>query len=146
MTEEQRLRERLELTQFAIELAVDMIYLIDEDGRIQDVNDSACRCLGYSRLELLQMKISQLDALSVEVSWDFHWANIGKGKWLQFESRHQTYDGVEFPIEVTANLFLREGKKFHCVIVRDISQRKKAELELFQSHQLTRAIIDAFRA
>ena len=59
VTEEQRLRERLELTQFAVEHAADMIYLIDESGRIQDVNDAVCHRLGYGRLQLLQMNIGR---------------------------------------------------------------------------------------
>ncbi len=144
VTEEQRLRERLELTQFAVEHAADMIYLIDAAGRIQDVNDAVCRRLGYNRLQLLQMKMSELDAASAEQPWAAQWANIGKEKRLRFESRHRTHEGEEFPVEVTANLLLRDGKAFHCVIVRDISQRQKAATQLFQAHQLTRAIIDAY--
>ncbi len=144
VTEEQRLRERLELTQFAVEHAADMIYLIDEAGRIQDVNDAVCHLLDYSRFQLLQMTIGQLDPGATPAVWARHWEMLKRQKLLRYESRHRTSQGEEFPVEVTTNLLVREGDMLHCVIVRDITQRKKAELDLRRSNQLTRSIIDAF--
>ena len=136
------MRERLELTQFAVEHAADMIYLIDESGRIQDVNDAVCHRLGHGRLQLLQMHIGQLDPQATPENWSKHWEKLRQQRLLRYESRHRTRQGEEFPVELTANVLVREGKMLHCVMVRDITQRKKAELDLLRSHQLTRSIID----
>jgi PAS domain S-box-containing protein len=144
VTEEQRLRERLELIQFVVEHAADMIYLVDEQGRIQEVNDAVCRKLGHSRRELLEMNIAQIDPQANSAQWAAHWQSIKQQKLVCFESIHRTRDGEEFPVEVIANVLVRNGKTINCSFVRDISKRKQAEAELLQSHLLTRAIIDAF--
>jgi PAS domain S-box-containing protein len=144
VTEEQRLRERLELIQFAVEHAADMIYLIDESGRITDVNEAVCRKFGRTRRALLEMNIAQIDPQATADQWASHWKTIKQQKLLRFESTHRTSDGEEFPVEVIANMLVRNGKELNCSFVRDISKRKKAEAELLQSHLLTRAIIDAF--
>jgi PAS domain S-box-containing protein len=144
VTEEQRLRERLELTQFVVENAADMIYLVDEAGRVQEVNDAVCHWLGYNRLHLLQMSIDQLDPNITPEIWAKRWEELRQQKLLRYESTHRTSSDEEFPVEVTTNLLVREGRMLHCVIVRDITSRKRAELALLRSHQMTRAIIDAF--
>lgn len=144
VTEEQRLRDRLELIQFAVEHAGDMVYLLDESGRIHDVNDAVCRRLGYDRCALLSMHVSEIDPRATTQHWPLHWQALRQKKLLRFESVHRTRDGEEFPIEVTANLLVRNGRSLTCNFVRDISKRKEAERELLHSHQLTRAIIDAF--
>ncbi len=144
VTEEQRLRDRLELIQFAVEHAAEMVYLVDEDGCVQDVNDAVCTRLGHGRRELQGMSIVHIDPQATADHWAAHWEAIKNHKQLRFESYHRTRDGEEFPVEVIANLLVRNGKTFNCSFVRDITKRKKAEIELLQSHLLTRAIIDTF--
>ena len=144
VTEEQRLRERLELIQFAVEHAADMIFFTDENGRFVDVNTAACQRLGYSRFELLQMSIIQIDSNLNADLWAWHWQNLRQHKQLRIEARYRTRSGEEFPIESTSNWLIREGRALQCGIVRDIGRRKKAELELSRSNELTRSIIDAF--
>jgi PAS domain S-box-containing protein len=144
VTEEQQLRGRLELIQFAVDQAADMIYLIDAEGRFHDANEAVCHRLGYSRVELLQLSIEQIDPSASAENWRAHWSALEQQKQLCFESRLRTRAGDEFPVEVTTNLLVRDGTAVNCAIVRDISRRKLAEAELLRSHRLTRAIIDAF--
>ena len=51
------------------ELAADEVFWIHPDASIFYVNKSACDKLGYSREELLQMKIGQLDPFFPEENW-----------------------------------------------------------------------------
>src|SRR5204862_3164143 len=50
-------RERLALTQFAIEQATEALFWIDSDGRIVNANGAATRLTGYARDELLRMRV-----------------------------------------------------------------------------------------
>src|SRR6202012_1205627 len=43
-----------------IEQASDAIYVIDTDGNFTDVNDSMCKMLGYTREELMQLKVASI--------------------------------------------------------------------------------------
>lgn len=52
--------ETLELKQFAIDHSGDPTFWIRRDGSFSDVNEAACRMLGYSRHELLAMSVSDI--------------------------------------------------------------------------------------
>ena len=46
-----------------------------------------------------------------------------------FETRHKSKDGRVFPVEITANFFEYGGTRYIMSLVRDISERKRAEEE-----------------
>ncbi|MEO8359151.1 MAG: response regulator [Vicinamibacteria bacterium] len=58
---ESQLRQAYDEQATILRTALDAYFLSDSQGRILDVNDSSCRMLGYSREELLQMSLSDLD-------------------------------------------------------------------------------------
>lgn len=111
----------------AIDNSEDAIYIDDKDGNIHYVNQAACEALGYSRNELLSMKTSDIDP---------NWNIDDLQKFLRraktrkkhiLETVHKRKDGTIFPVEITYNLQRYKGKEFSCSIVRDITERKKAE-------------------
>src|SRR5207302_3068344 len=55
-------RERLALTQFALERSTEALFWIDAAGHIVNANAAAGRLTGYSRTELLGLPIWRLDA------------------------------------------------------------------------------------
>ncbi len=57
---EEALRESEERYRSYIDNAPDGIFIADEEGRYVQVNDAACRITGYSREELLRMRIIDL--------------------------------------------------------------------------------------
>lgn len=130
-TTERKLEEqRLQLTQFSVEWATDCLYWIDPDARIQYVNQTACRSLGYSREELLELRVTDIDAhFSTEMWWS-HWQELKQKGSLKFETVQRTKDMREMPVEVIANYIVFEGLEYNCAFVRDISQRKAMQAEL----------------
>jgi two-component system, cell cycle sensor histidine kinase and response regulator CckA len=63
----------LDLKQYAIDHVVDGIYWIDARARFLDVNDGACKMMGYSREELTSMTVAQLDPNFPIEKWPAHW-------------------------------------------------------------------------
>lgn len=61
ITERKRAEEALRLTSFALERVADAVYWTDSSARILDVNEAACRMLGYTREELLQMSLPDIE-------------------------------------------------------------------------------------
>src|SRR5919204_2011983 len=72
-------RERLALTQFAIERATEALFWIDADGRIVNANTAATRLTGYSRDELLTTCVWELRTDGSLERWRAIWADARAG-------------------------------------------------------------------
>jgi PAS domain S-box-containing protein len=55
------------------------------------------------------------------------------GRTVAFESRHRRQDGTVFPVEVRGRAFVEGGRRFAVTLVRDITDRKRAEESLRES-------------
>jgi len=106
--------------------AMDSFYLIDARGRILDVNDSYCSLIGYSRDELLNMGVKDVEAEESEELIAQHMQRIMKVGWGRFETRHKCKDGRIIDIEASTNYSEIGGGKFY-VFMRDITERKQIE-------------------
>jgi two-component system, cell cycle sensor histidine kinase and response regulator CckA len=96
-------------------------------GRFIEVNDQACRCLGYTRDELLQL--GPHDITAPEVISDIATIREGlltKGHAL-FETINVAKDGRRIPTEVNAHTYNIEGTLLLLSSVRSIEDRKDAE-------------------
>jgi len=120
----------LRLSRFSIEQASDALLWITPDANIIDANAAACRSLDYSLEELLQLTIPQIDALYNERAWPYHWRDLQQRGTLTFESIQRDRNGREFPVEIVANHVRFGEREYNCAFVRDISARKKQELDL----------------
>lgn len=115
---------------FAMNHIGEAAVLIDEFARIHYVNDRACRAWEYSREELLQMSVPDLDPDYPMDRWPDHWFELKRDGSQFFESRHRTKSGRTFNVEVSANYFEHEGRGWNLGLSRDISQRKASEQKL----------------
>jgi PAS domain S-box-containing protein len=114
----------------------DTVWVIDLDSNFLDVNDASVKELGYSREELLSMKVSDIDSA---IAPDQIFKLIDKlriDKQLVFETLHTTKDGKKIPVEVSGSLISYMGKTVIMSIARDITDRKKAEESLNKSQSL----------
>ena len=111
------------------EYANDIIILFDHQLKIIEVNDRAIASYGYTREELVRM-----DAMNLrppERRWEIQdqKEKVEEQKGLLFETIHQRKEGTTFPVEVSLRVIEVEGEKFYQSIIRDITERKKAEEE-----------------
>jgi PAS domain S-box-containing protein len=51
----------MDFKQFTLDHITEAIYWTDETAKIYDVNDAACNALGYTRDELLELTIKEID-------------------------------------------------------------------------------------
>ncbi|MEW6718846.1 MAG: PAS domain S-box protein [Thermodesulfobacteriota bacterium] len=107
----------------------DPVYWIGSDGALMYVNDAACRFLGYDRDELLRMTLFDINPRFTKDTFEEYWSNVRKqGRWL-VETVQRTRDGRDIPVEAAVNRIHFEDEDFNCSLVRDISERKQAEIE-----------------
>jgi len=127
----QVLLENEEKFRTLFERANDMIVITDVNDRILDVNKRTCELTGYSRDELLKMKVTDLQAQEVRGSS----GTVSKSEFKKFgsnvfESVDVRKDGTTFPVEVTlSRITIASGIRFFG-IVRDVSERKRIEKDL----------------
>jgi two-component system cell cycle sensor histidine kinase/response regulator CckA len=134
ITERKLADAKLRRTQYAIDHATDGIFVIGSDGHFLDVNESACRRLGYTKQELLTKSVMDIDPDFPRETWNEFWEDFKHTKLLRLETRHRGKSGEVYPVEVVANYILHEGEELNYAFVRDITARKQAEaaLQAFQ--------------
>jgi len=131
---EEALKEREELYRLLFNNVSDAIILHEISPniteatrfRIIEANDIASQYYGYTREELLQMDVRELDA--PEAPGNTTTLNTlfteGRATW---EGIHLHKDGHKIPVEISNKLFNLHGKPMALASARDIIERKQAE-------------------
>ncbi len=133
ITHQQRSRYELALVNFALNHVQDAVYLVDAQGHFLFVNDEAVRVHGYSRDELLRLRVIDVDAVyRTEEQWAAHWQEMKSVRTLVLQSQHKTNDGKSIPVEITANYFEYRNQSYILGLVRDISERVAMHHELMR--------------
>lgn len=135
--------DALLLTQFTVDHASDAVFWNDISGRFTYVNDMACQSLGYSREELLQLGVLDVD-VGVEPEAVSHvLAELQQVGAMQFESMHKRKDGSLFPVEVSLKYMAFSGEKHMVAHARDITDRRRAEAALLREKQFSDSVINS---
>jgi two-component system, sensor histidine kinase and response regulator len=131
---EQALKRREMEYRLAIETSRDGFWLVDQTGALREVNKAYCDISGYSREELLSMKIDDIDMEhNTEVMYQ-HIKSIMAGGHDVFETWHRRKDGSLWPVQVTAN-FSPELKVFYSFL-KDLTEKREADKKIqdYQTH------------
>ena len=123
---DRQLRISQERYKALFDLASDAVFIADVQGRITEANVAACKLLGYSREQLLQLNYSQCVAeREIQRLWKSRDHLISGGTSLE-EWELVTHDGSILTAEVSATI-LPDGR--WQAFARDISDRKRLQQE-----------------
>jgi PAS domain S-box-containing protein len=130
------------------ETSSDAILTIDTRLVIQYVNEAAERMYGYEPDELVGRTLPEL---MPERYRKAHRRGFGRyletGKrtiaWQGLELAGLRKDGTEFPIEISFGEFEHNGEQIFTGIIRDISDRRRAEQRLEAEHAVTRVLAES---
>src|SRR6267142_3538465 len=122
-------RERLALTQFAIEHATEALFWIDVEGRIVNANATAARLTGYAREELLTKRVWELEVNGSPERWSRTWADTRPGRQHVDERTYRRRDGSEVPLETSGDCVAYAGREWISVFARDVTERRRVEQE-----------------
>lgn len=123
------LRESEERYRFIVENVNDAIYIHDFEGNIIDVNENACRMVGYERYELVGANLAKIDNRENTQYLPMRMEQLMRDGSILFEGEHVHKDGSLVPIEVSGKVITRDGKGIIHGFVRNITVRKQAEEE-----------------
>ncbi len=119
-----------------IENVNEAIYIHDFKGNIIDVNENACKMVGYGREELIGSNLSIIDSPENAEFLPERMEVLLSRDSLIFEGEHIGKDGTAVPVEVSARVVHRQGEGQIQGFVRDVTERKRAEAEMQKSERL----------
>jgi two-component system, cell cycle sensor histidine kinase and response regulator CckA len=133
ITDRKKAEEALGRYQVLVESSRDIILFIRRsDGKILEANRAAAQTYGYTRNELLGMNIRTL-RLPEEQSLVSEQIRQADDSGLLLETRHVRKDGSLIPVEISARGITAKGERILLSIIRDISERKLADAERYET-------------
>jgi PAS domain S-box-containing protein len=128
--EGERTIQELKLFRTLLDQCNDAIEVVDpETLRFLDVKETACSELGYSREELLSLRIFDINPAITESSVKKTKEKLREAGSFVMESVHRRKDGSTFPVEVSLRRVQLE-RNYVVNIVRDLTEHKLAETRL----------------
>jgi PAS domain S-box-containing protein len=117
-------------------IAGDAIVSIDAGRQITLFNEAAEKVYGYSRAEILGQRIDLLIPMRFRAEQQRQIERLASGPDIagHVSERHEVMglrkNGDEFPAEASISQLYVGGERYYTVVLRDISERKRAELAL----------------
>ncbi|HEX5222971.1 MAG TPA: PAS domain S-box protein, partial [Verrucomicrobiae bacterium] len=142
ITERKRTADSLELFRTLVDRVNDAIEVNDpETGQFLDLNEKVCADLGYTREELLALRVSDVDPGMSPEAFQACKEKLWNTGALTMESVRRRKDGTTFPVEVNLK-WVWLNRDYMVAVVRDISERKKSEAALRKNEELFRSLIE----
>jgi PAS domain S-box-containing protein len=138
-------REREALYQLIFNQAGDAIELIDAETLcFIELNDTACRLLGYTREELIGRSLLtiqvDLDEATIRANLNGLFEDSGK---VRIENRHRCKDGRILDVQVGIQVIRLNGRDCFVGVWHDISTQKSTEQALRESEERYRSLVES---
>jgi PAS domain S-box-containing protein len=139
------LQESEERFRLLFEGAADAFYLADLQGKLVDVNRTACESLGYTRDELLLMSVPDVEVGQQPDEMTQLWERIEERQSITVAGIHRRRDGSTFPVEIHVTPFTLGERPLMFGAARDISDRRQAEEALRANEERLRLAMQVSR-
>ena len=146
ISERKKILRDLEMTHAALDKGMVPLYWVNPQGQLIDVNDGACRSLGYSREELIGKHVWDLDHNYDPASRPQAWQKLKDSGVRIFEAHHCRKDGTIFPVEVTSNYVSFDDKELSFSFAQDITEKKEKERQALFLTQIYAALFHTNQA
>ena len=147
ITLRKRAEEQLKLQSAVLEAAANAIVITDFEGTIVWANHAFTAMTGYSKEEALGNNLRLLKSGEQPESYYAElWSTISSGKVWQGEIVNRRKDGTTYTEEMTITPVSRDvgnpADRYFIAIKQDITERKRAEEELYRAHQMLQTILN----
>jgi len=141
------LKKSAERFRAVAESAIDAIVTTDENGKIIFFNNSLTKIFGYTKEDLTGKPLTILMPTRYQKNYLIALQNFKESGKHRIIGKTVTTIGLkkdksEFPFEMSLSTWKSEQKTYFTSIIRDLSERQKAEIALKESEEKFRAIAE----
>jgi diguanylate cyclase (GGDEF)-like protein/PAS domain S-box-containing protein len=115
--------------QAVVQASMDGFWITDSDGCIIEANESICKMHGYTREQLIGLRIPDIEADETPELAAAHMRTMVECGHVRFEARHKRRDQSVFYVDVSVLYVPALGDRFYA-FVRDISSQKLSQERL----------------
>lgn len=120
----------------------DLIYVYNDKGNLLLYSESVVDKLGFTRKELDQMGMFDLDTAVTEEFYDAHFDMLRTKGSHRFEWLISRKDGTKFPVDITSSHLKYYGEDYSCSVVRDITAKKMRDLQIYEALEEIKSLKD----
>ncbi len=117
----------LQNAQFVLEKAAEAVVWLDAMGRIFFANDAAGAMLGYTRAEMQDMAVFDVDRNLSREQWAALWTRLREEHSFEIHVDLTARDGSLVPSEISLNMLVLGGRECMTGFARDVTLRRAAE-------------------
>ncbi|MGM0611478.1 MAG: PAS domain S-box protein [Thermodesulfobacteriota bacterium] len=139
---EESLRESEERFKSIFEGSFDAIFLVRQDAGFADVNRAACKLTGYSKEELLAMRIPDLHGREDLDAFEQFFDKIMTGEAITSEAYILRKDGTKVLTEFSNTKVIIADTPYMHTVARDITERKRSEEILREREAFIKSTLD----
>ncbi len=128
-TEIKQAEDSLKISQFIFNAASIGIFLVNKNAEIIDVNQHACKTLGYTKDELTALTVYDIDPTFTKKKFSELQEEKAATPTVTIETIHQKRTGETYPVQVLLSKIPYNDEDITVSFVQDISKRKEAQLQ-----------------
>lgn len=118
-----------------------ILFIRAATGEILEANDAAVAAYGYDRDELCTLRVEALRGPASRGELAERMAGADD-EGVLYETEHRRKDGTTFPVEVSSRGADVDGERVILKIVRDITQRRRAETAAHRAGAILQAVLE----
>jgi PAS domain S-box-containing protein len=121
VTEDKKAQEELAMRAEMLDLVSDSVFLHDMHGNIKYVNKAACKSLGYTAEEIINMNVVDINAEELRRKAKIRVKLVSSQKESRFKTVQVRKDGSRMPVDVRSKVIETGGQRFILGVVREIT-------------------------
>jgi PAS domain S-box-containing protein len=125
-----------------VNCSLDGFWLLNTEAQILSVNDSYCNMVGYSRDEIVDMKIMDLDVSRSQEAIEKRIVEVIRNGHGRFKTKHRHKNGHIINVEISTTYTSENGGKIF-VFLRDITERNQSKSSLKKSENRFRGFVES---
>lgn len=129
------------LSGFSFHNVSEAIFWCNFKGEFLYANDAASKMTGYTRQELVTMKVTDINT-EIGAGFTDLWKKLKTEKQITLEAKHKNKKGFIYHVEIRSHYRIYQGEDIAVTFVKNIHERKLAEENLISANKKLEILLE----